>query len=131
GGVGASHATFTRAELEEALPPHLVQPAAEWYGVTSGGNWEGRAIPVRPVGAPLRRPPEIEEARVLLAAARAQRVQPARDEKGLTEWTGRTLWRERALVAVRQLLHLFWDDQSGGFFTTGSDAEALVVRPKE
>ncbi len=203
GGVEGGHATFTIGELKDILPSELVAPAAEWYGITEAGNWEGRAIPVRPVGAPLTRPPEIEEARALLAAARARRVQPARDEKVLTEWnamaaatlaevasatghteygrraeeigtflwdamyvdgrlmrswqggrarhlavaadyawlaeaclrlsewTGHTLWRERALTAVRQLLHLFWDDQSGGFFTTGSDAEALVVRPKE
>jgi hypothetical protein len=49
----------------------------------------------------------------------------------LSEWTGRTLWRKRAVRAVHQLLDLFWDEESGGFFTTGSDAEALVVRPKE
>ena len=49
----------------------------------------------------------------------------------LSEWTGQALWRERAVRAVLQLLDLFWDDESGGFFTTGSDAEALVVRPKE
>ena len=49
----------------------------------------------------------------------------------LSESTGRALWRERAVEAVHQLLDLFWDDASGGFFTTGSDAEALVVRPKE
>jgi uncharacterized protein YyaL (SSP411 family) len=145
----------------------------------------------------------VEEARLLLAAARAQRVQPARDEKVLTEWnamtaatlaevagaagrddygrraeeiseflwasmyvdgrlmrswqggrarhlavaadyawlaeasfrlsewTGKALWRERAVRAVLQLVDLFWDDESGGFFTTGSDADALVVRPKE
>jgi hypothetical protein len=49
----------------------------------------------------------------------------------LSEWTGATRWRERAVRAVHQLLDLFWDDASGGFFTTGGDAEALVVRPKE
>ena len=203
GGVEGAHATFTIEELRRILPPSLVAPAAEWYGITPGGNWEHRSIPVRPVGAPLHRPLEVEEARLLLAAARAQRVQPARDEKVLTEWnamtvatlakvasaagredygnraeeigeflwasmyadgrlmrswqggrarhlavaadyawlaeasvalsewTGKAVWRERAVRAVHQLLDLFWDDASGGFFTTGSDAEALVVRPKE
>ena len=37
-------------------------------GSPPAGNWEGRSIPFRPVGAPLRRPPEIEEARLLLVA---------------------------------------------------------------
>jgi uncharacterized protein len=203
GGVEGSHATFTLDELRDALPEHLVEPAAQWYGITDGGNWEGRSIPCRPVGGPLRRPPEIEEARVILAALRAQRVQPARDEKVLTEWnamaaatlaeaaaalgsehyaeraeqigefllsamyvdgrlmrswqggrarhlgvaadhawlveaclrlselTGKGMWRERARRVAGELLDHFWDDESGGFFTTGDDAEALVVRPKE
>jgi uncharacterized protein YyaL (SSP411 family) len=145
----------------------------------------------------------VEEARVLLAAARAQRIQPARDEKVLTEWnamtvatlaevaaatgsahyarraeeigeflmssmydggrlmrswqggrarhlavaadhawlveacvrlselTGKVLWRTRAHRVSAELLTLFWDEESGGFFTTGNDAEALIVRPKE
>jgi uncharacterized protein YyaL (SSP411 family) len=205
GGVEGGHATFTLAELKQLLPPELVAPAAEWYGITEDGNWEGRSIPVRPVGAPLARPPEIEHAGSMLAAARAQRVQPARDEKVLTEWnamtaaalaevasatdnqrygaraeeiadflwsamfsggtgrlmrswqggrsrhlavvadyawlteacvrlsewTGAARWRERARHVTQQLLDLFWDDEAGGFFTTGRDAEALVVRPKE
>jgi hypothetical protein len=203
GGVEGAHATFTPDDLAAALPPELRSAAADWYGITEGGNWEGRSIPLRPVGAPLTRPPEIEQARLLLAETRSRRVQPARDEKVLTEWnamaaatlaevasaighheygrraeeigtflwesmqvdgrlmrswqggrarhlavasdhawlaeaclrlsewTGHAQWRERALVAVRQLLDLFWDEESGGFFTTGADAEALVVRPKE
>jgi uncharacterized protein YyaL (SSP411 family) len=203
GGVEGSHATFTLDELRQALPAHLVDPAAEWYGITEGGNWEGRSIPVRPLGAPLRRPPDIEEARALLAAVRSRRIQPARDEKVLTEWnamavatlaevagaigseyyarraveigefmmdamyqegrlmrswqggrarhlavaadhawlieaclrlselTGQARWRTRAHQVSAELLSLFWDEESGGFFTTGSDAEALVVRPKE
>jgi uncharacterized protein YyaL (SSP411 family) len=203
GGVEGSHATFTLDELNEILPPELVGPAAEWYGITKGGNWEGRSIPVRPVGAPLRRPADIERAREILAAARATRVQPARDEKVLTEWnammvatlaeaagalgaehyliraeeigeflmssmyhqgrlmrswqggrarhlavaadhawlveactrlseaTGKEIWRTRARQVARDLIDLCVDPESGGFFTTGHDAEALVVRPKE
>jgi hypothetical protein len=30
-----------------------------------------------------------------------------------------------------ELLTLFWDEDGGGFFTTGADAEQLIVRPKE
>ncbi len=203
GGVEGGHATFTPGDLEAALPPELRRSAAEWYGITERGNWEGRSIPVRPVGGPLARPDEIEEARSLLAAVRAGRVQPARDEKVLTEWnamaaatlaeaasatgiaeygrraeeigeflyasmyvdgrlmrswqggrarhlgvaadhawlveacvrlsewSGQARWRERALQVSGQLLDLFRDHGYGGFFTTGKDAEALVVRPKE
>ncbi len=203
GGVEGGHATFTPGDLEVALPPELRRPAAEWYGITERGNWEGRSIPIRPVGGPLARPDDIEEARSLLAAVRAGRVQPARDEKVLTEWnamaaaalaeaasatgiaeygrraeeigeflygsmyvdgrlmrswqggrarhlgvgadhawlveacvrlsewSGQARWRERALEVSGQLLDLFEDDEHGGFFTTGKDAEALVVRPKE
>jgi len=203
GGIEGSHATFTLDELRRALPDHLVGPTAEWYGITDAGNWEGRSIPCRPVGAPLRRPPDVEEGRALLAELRRTRVQPARDEKVLTEWnamavatlaevaavtgsdhyarrtqeigeflmaemyqngrlmrswqggrarhlavaadhawlveacvrlselTGRSLWRERAQRVAAELVTLFWDKDQGGFFTTGSDAETLVVRPKE
>jgi uncharacterized protein len=203
GGVEGSHATFTMGELTELLPPDLVQAAADWYGFTPGGNWEGRTIPRRPVGAPLRRPESIEVARQLLAEARAGRTQPARDEKVLTEWnammvatlaeaagvlstphyaqraeeigeflfrelyvdgrlmrswqggrarhlavaadhawlveaavrlselTGKRIWRQRAQQVARELIDHFFDPESGGFFTTGNDAEALVVRPKE
>jgi hypothetical protein len=203
GGIEGSHATFTLSELEDALPAHLVQPTADWYGITAAGNWEGRSILYRPVGAPLQRPRQIEEARSLLAAVRAGRVQPARDEKVLTEWnamtaatlaevagvtgsaqyaqraeeigeflmsamydegrlmrswqagrtrhlavaadhawlieacvrlselTGERRWRERAHRVAHELLDHFWDDGAGGFFTTGDDAEALIVRPKE
>ena len=76
GGVEGAHATFTVDELRQILPAPLVGPAADWYGITPGGNWEGRSIPVRPVGAPLERPPDVEKARLLLAAARASGSSP-------------------------------------------------------
>ena len=35
------------------------------------------------------------------------------------------------MTLADELLRLFRDDERGGFFQTGSDAEALVLRPKE
>jgi hypothetical protein len=49
----------------------------------------------------------------------------------LSELTGQQRWRDPALRVATELLDLFWDEESGGFFTTGDDAEVLVVRPKE
>jgi uncharacterized protein len=49
----------------------------------------------------------------------------------LAELTGQAVWTERAVDAADGLLGLFHDDQGGGFFTTGHDAEELIVRTKE
>jgi len=204
-GVEGGHATFTWAQAADALAdagrPDLVEAATSWYGITEGGNWEGTTVLSRPVGAPLRRPDDVEEARRILLAARRRRPQPARDDKVLTEWnamavatlaeaaaatghpgwaeraeglaeglytdlrradgrwlrslgtdvagfaadyawlvdcwtrvgelTGRPQWTDRAAEAADALLDLFWDDDVGGLFTTGDDAEAPVVRAKE
>ncbi len=40
-------------------------------------------------------------------------------------------WLEDAALVAAELLRLFHDEQSGGFFTTGTDAEALIVRPQD
>jgi uncharacterized protein len=40
-------------------------------------------------------------------------------------------WLEPAREVASGLLDLFADPEQGGFFTTGSDAEALIVRPKD
>jgi len=77
---------WTPAELSAALGPELAAVAADWYGVTEAGNFEGRNILRRPLGAALARPPDVEEARRLLFEARVPRVHPALDDKVLTEW---------------------------------------------
>ncbi len=40
-------------------------------------------------------------------------------------------WLEPAFEVADGLLHLFLDRDAGGFFTTGTDAETLIVRPKD
>ncbi|HXW32738.1 MAG TPA: hypothetical protein VEJ21_06555, partial [Acidimicrobiales bacterium] len=51
----------------------------------------------------------------------------------LAELTGRALWVQRAREVADQLLALFTEDGAGGggLYSTGADAEMLIVRPKE
>ena len=49
----------------------------------------------------------------------------------LGELSGDIEWTERAEGFAHELLRLFGDDKSGLLFTTGSDADPLVVRPRD
>jgi uncharacterized protein YyaL (SSP411 family) len=49
----------------------------------------------------------------------------------LAEATGQARWIEEARSVADALLDLFWDEERGGVFTTGHDAEALIARPKD
>jgi uncharacterized protein YyaL (SSP411 family) len=49
----------------------------------------------------------------------------------LYETTFELRWFEEATTLAGEMLRLFHDDERGGFFQTGSDAEELVLRPKE
>jgi uncharacterized protein YyaL (SSP411 family) len=49
----------------------------------------------------------------------------------LYETTFELRWFEQARALCDELLRLFGDEERGGFFQTGSDAEALVMRPKD
>jgi uncharacterized protein YyaL (SSP411 family) len=49
----------------------------------------------------------------------------------LAEATGEARWISHATDAASDLLRLFRDAESGGLFTTGDDAEALLVRSKD
>ena len=49
----------------------------------------------------------------------------------LYEATGHARWIAAARDTADALLDLFWDDEKGGLFTTGSDGEVLIARQKD
>jgi len=49
----------------------------------------------------------------------------------LGEATGQARWMAAARAAADALIDLFGDEEAGGFFTTGHDAERLIVRQKD
>ena len=42
-----------------------------------------------------------------------------------------TRWLEASIELADAMIDLFWDDDVGGFYDTGHDAETLVVRPRD
>ncbi|HET6810598.1 MAG TPA: thioredoxin domain-containing protein [Acidimicrobiales bacterium] len=194
---------WTPDQIRAVVGPERAEPACEWWGVTTSGNFEGANILHRPVRGGLLRPAEIESIRQDLFTARSGRVRPGLDDKVLTEWnamfcsalaeaawvtgrgdwlaaatrigrflldelrpdgrwmrswqggrarhpayaadhawlvdafvrlaeaSGRPEWLEQASAAADTLLDLFWDADEGGLFTTGRDAEQLIVRAKD
>jgi len=86
-GVEGRFYVWSGQEIEELLGDAAAE-AAEWWGVTERGNFEGTNILHRPVRGDLGRPPAVEEARRILFEAREKRVRPGLDDKVLTEWNG-------------------------------------------
>ena len=208
-GVEGKFYVWSAGELAAAAGEGAAE-AAEWWGVTPAGNFEGANILHRPVRGDLARPPAVEAARRALFERREGRVRPGLDDKVLAEWnalmlqalceaaaatgnpewadaaaangkfltaalrrgdgrwlrswqaggdgreagarhlacahdyaalagafvslaelTGQARWIEEARAAADGLIELFWDSESGGVYTTGADAEALVTRPKD
>jgi uncharacterized protein YyaL (SSP411 family) len=138
--------TWTPPEIEDALGPERARIVSRYYGVTEGGNFEGRSIlhvtasPTVVAGelgiAEAELDAILTEAKVLLYHTRSFRQGPIRDEKILTAWNGLAIsayaraglvlddpgYVERACQAARFLLeHAF---QGGRLYRTWKDGEA-------
>jgi len=102
-GVEGKYYTWTDQEFIDILGNDIDRKAGNYFGVTPGGNFEGRAILHRAdpsaMGASA-----IERASALLLARREQRVKPNRDEKILASWNGLMLasMAEAACVFKRE-----------------------------
>ena len=109
-GVAASRADWVDAAVEIAtfLSSSLRRPAdGRWLRAWQGGR-AGRNLAYA-----------VDHAWLVEAFTR------------LSEATGQARWMAAATGVADQLLDLFWDDTGGGLFTTGADAERLIVRGKD
>src|SRR5260370_38609269 len=78
---------WTPGQLREVLGPEDAQYAAEAFGVTEPGTFEGgkSVLQLRADPADAGRLARLSAA---MRAAREQRVRPARDDKGVAAWNG-------------------------------------------
>lgn len=117
-GVEGKFYVWTAEQFQAALGIDA-EPAAAWWGVTEGGNFEGVTILNR-LHAPVDEvePPLIADARRRLLEERERRVRPGLDDKVLTEWnalmvatlaeagaaTGNRVWIDEAVRTAEFLL---------------------------
>ena len=90
---------WKKKEIESVIDDEIAANIlCEHYGVTQGGNFEGKNIlnvrvPITSLAKNYNKTPEqvaqiLRDASAKLFAAREERVKPARDEKILTSWNG-------------------------------------------
>ncbi|MDX6601590.1 MAG: uncharacterized protein QOF13_792 [Solirubrobacterales bacterium] len=135
-----------RAALSDPAPegtnrinfsPQQVEKLMQLYGVSEGGNFEGRSILHLAGGASADRPEGLDEMRRALYAARSKRVWPGLDDKRLTAWNalmiaalaeaGAALQRDDYLDAARGCADFVWGelrDSDGNLLRTYKDGRA-------
>jgi uncharacterized protein len=92
-GEEGKYYVWDAAEIDRLLGPAAAAFRLA-YGVTDGGNWEGRTILNRLHQAGLGSPEQERALRAsadILLAARERRVRPGRDDKVLADWNGLTI----------------------------------------
>ncbi|HEY7456246.1 MAG TPA: thioredoxin domain-containing protein [Solirubrobacterales bacterium] len=137
-GEEGRYYVWTREEIESVLGDHA--PAVlDFYGVSDGGNFEGRNILHLAHGAAAPEPEIMAEARQALLLRREKRPRPGLDDKRLTAWNalmlaalaeaGAVLEREDYLVAARQCAEFVLRelrDDDGRLLRTYKDGEGRL-----
>ncbi len=138
-GVEGLFYTWTPDELAGALGA-LADRAAELYGVTDSGNFEGRNVLASPSGVPADRVDgEEAEIRRILLEARRDRVRPALDDKAILSWNalmisaladaGAVLGRPDLLEAAIECADFVWEsmrDRQGRLLRIWRNGESRV-----
>jgi uncharacterized protein YyaL (SSP411 family) len=114
-----------------------IEKLMQFYGVSEGGNFEGRNILHLLHGAGAAAPEGLDEMRHALYEARSKRVWPGLDDKRLTAWNalmiaalaeaGAVLQRDDYLDAARACADFVWSelrDPEGNLLRTFKDGRA-------
>jgi uncharacterized protein len=131
--------TEIRGVLDAAGLGELADEVIVHYGVTEGGNFEGRNILHLPQGLAAGEPARIDGARAALYEARAKRVWPGLDDKRLCSWNalmiaalaeaGAVLDRPDYLAAATACADFVWTklrDADGRLLRSWKDGEAKL-----
>jgi hypothetical protein len=133
-GVEGRFYVWSAAELTAELG-ELAPAAIAYFGVTEHGNFDGANV----LEARGEEPPQREEIRARLLAARSRRVRPALDDKRLCAWNalmiaaladaGAVLGEERYLAAAQAAAEFVWErmrDGDGRLLRSFNDGAARV-----
>jgi uncharacterized protein len=120
-------------EIRAALPDspncikfstQQIENLMQFYGISEGGNFEGRNILYLAGGADAAAPEGLDEMRQALYEARSRRVWPGLDDKRLTAWNalviaalaeaGAVLGREDYLAAAEACAEFVWEQMRDG-----------------
>jgi uncharacterized protein YyaL (SSP411 family) len=114
-----------------------IEKLMQFYGVSEGGNFEGRSILHLAGGADASQPEALGEMRAALYEVRSKRTWPGLDDKRLTAWNaltiaalaeaGAVLERNDYLDAARACADFIWDDlrdAGGNLLRTYKDGRA-------
>lgn len=153
-GEEGKYYVWTEAEIDEVLGPNDAPMFKQVYGVTPGGNWQGKNILHRLNAMGFLRPDQeavLTRCRRMLQMARAKRVRPALDDKVLTDWNGMMIaalvqagavfrkpeWHFAAVRAFWAIdeklgddgrLYHVWRDGRRGAFETTAEGYAQMIR---
>ena len=127
---------WSPAQIRELLGDRA-QGVIDFYGITEGGNFEGRNILHLAGGVEADQPEGLEAVRRALYEARAKRVWPGLDDKRLGAWNalmiaalaeaGAVLERQDYLDGARTCAEFVWDqmrDRNGNLLRTYKDGRA-------
>jgi uncharacterized protein YyaL (SSP411 family) len=117
---------------------YAIAALAEAGAVTGEATWVAAAVRAAEFLLAHLRRPDGRWLRSWQADAGARHLAYATDHGALVdaftrlaEATGEARWLDEARATADALLDLFWDDEHGGVFTSGRDAEALIAKPKD